>query len=193
LGTQVLAAQVRSNLWVRNGQVMTHKVSLLHENVQTFEMFDLDVALMQSCAALCHSLSFSGVPNFHDFFVTTIVHRFGLHDFFNWNPTPTTQKREGQEGGDILQRLSHFFRLKRGRAGSQADEADNAETADEAEFGWMNTIPRQQKLTLAEQCLRLLILLANERGVIGSQPSSSDAFHRLQDHDVLHRRVTVRS
>lgn len=183
---QVLAGQVRSNLWVRNGQAMAHKVSLLHENVQTFELFDFDVALMQSCATLCHSIASAGVPHYYDFFATTIVHRFGLHDFFNWTSS-------GQEGGDsIIDRLSHFFELKRGRTGSHAAAGDDeAASDDEAQFGWMNKVPRQQKLALAEQCLRLLIIIANERGVIGSLPSSNDAFPRLSDHDALHRREGV--
>ena len=200
---QVLAAQVRSNLWVRNGQSMAHKVSLLHENVQTFEIFDLDIALMQSCATLCNSLASSGeASGFRDFFVTAIVHRFGLLDFFDWTTANGSQKTtKGESGEDeqaaILRRLSRFFRAKRARGAAAAPmehETEEGEGVDNesSEFGWMRGVPRQQKLALAEQCLRLLIILANERGIVGRHPALTDVYPRLHDRDVLHRRDAVR-
>lgn len=189
---QVLAGQVRSNLWVRNGQSMAQKVSLLHENVHTLEIFDLDIALMQGCAVLCRSLSASTVNSMNpDLFVTTIVYRFGLLEFFNslCSPNPDDSKGEITEDSKsptILRRLSQFFQLKKTSSGSNHED----ESAD-VEFNWMQSIPHQQKVLLAEQCLRLLIILANDRGIIGNQQSFSSEESTSFTTDPLSRRHDV--
>lgn len=174
---QVLSGQVRSNLWVRNGQSMAHKVSLLHENVQMFESFDLDIAFLQSCAGLCRALGLTSTEEDSlsmDLFVSSVVHRFGLMHFFNWTNGPSSAQPRASSSG-ILQRLSNFFIMKKVRAGEAPSEEgeEEDETQSHGEFKWMRSVSRQQQLLLAEQCLRLLIILANERGIIGQHSSTS--------------------
>jgi len=175
--TQVLAAQVQSKLWVRNGLSMAHKVSLLKENAKTAETLDLDIALMQCCAVLCRELALSNVPHLNDFFVTTILQRYGLLSFFDWNPTVPEEEEEEVERlshSSIVQRLQRFFFLKRVRGDSEAGQAETPH--HDSESDWLQAIPREQKLILAEQCLHLLINLVNERSAIGRYPSSPVAF-----------------
>ncbi len=72
---------------MRNGTSVLHKVELLQENVQIYEMFDLDIAMLQTSASLMHT------PD-QDYFVASMIHQFGVSHFFDWNENDSKELLE---------------------------------------------------------------------------------------------------
>ena len=64
----VLAAQVvHANMWKRNGFSLQNQVHLYHKTPGRVQMYNLDIALLQFCAALCESI---------DTFLLNVLNKF---------------------------------------------------------------------------------------------------------------------
>ena len=164
---QVLIAQVQAGMWRRNGYSLINQI-YFYQNVRCrTEMFDRDVVLLQLCAALMQS---------PDAFLVACLHRFNL---LNWAKADFDQAQQ----------------IALSKPSSSVSTATNPSTSNSTATAAM--IPPtgvakksnaeedtlRQTVCIAEEFLRMVIILAQERFTPGIGQADEDA---CLSHEVLH-------
>lgn len=168
LRLQVLIAQVQAGMWRRNGYSLINQL-YFYQNVRCrTEMYDRDVVLLQLCAALMHS---------PEAFVVTCLHRFNL---LSW----------AKADFDQVQHAALNTRTSPGSNSSSTSSSTGTGSTPTAAatpaVGAKKSTEEdtlRQTVCIAEEFLRMLIILAQERYTPGIGQADEDA---CLSHEVLH-------